>query len=70
MKREINQIFEYHGIKYVVIEADDKYPYKCIECGFYNHAERKCRGTLGVTGDCRMRWRGDRKEVIFKKLSK
>lgn len=68
MKREINQIFEYHGIKYVVKEADDKYPYKCIKCGFYNLAESKCRGILGVTGDCRMRWRGDRKEVIFKKL--
>lgn len=68
MKREINQIFEYNGIKYEVLEADDKYPYKCPNCGFYDHVDSRCRGILGVTGDCRMRWRGDRKEVIFKEL--
>lgn len=68
MKREINEIFEYLGKKYTVIEADDKYPYKCIKCGFYNRAEGECCGLRGVTGDCRIRWRGDRKEVIFKEL--
>lgn len=68
MNREINQTFEYQGIKYVVKEADDKYPYKCLKCGFYDHVDNVCRGTLGITGDCFMRWRGDRKEVIFEEL--
>lgn len=68
MKREINQEFEYNGAKYLVKEADIRYPYKCVQCGFYDHIENKCCGTLGVTGDCRMRWRGDRKEVIFVEL--
>lgn len=68
MTREINQEFEHQGIKYLVKQANDKYPYKCLECGFYDHAVSECRGTLGVTGDCRIRWRNDRKEVIFKKL--
>lgn len=68
MKREINQEFEFNGKKFKVIESDYMFPHKCDECGFYNHIEHKCFGTLGVTGDCRMRWRGDRKEVIFVEL--
>lgn len=68
MKREINQVFEHEGKKYVVREAEIGFPYKCIQCGFYNHVDNACFGTLGVTGDCRIRWRGDRKEVIFVEL--
>ena len=68
MERLINQEFEHHGIKYRVREADDKYPYKCVKCGFYDHVCKKCRGTLDLTGDCRIRWRSDRKEVIFEEL--
>lgn len=68
MKREINQEFEFNGKKFKVIEADLIFPYKCPWCGFYDSAKCNCTGTLGVTGDCRMRWRGDRKEVIFVEL--
>lgn len=35
MKREINEKFDYHGITYVVRETGDKYPYKCVRCGFF-----------------------------------
>lgn len=67
MKREINEKFEYRGISYVVREADIKFPSKCTRCGFYDRVYRRCRGTLCVTGDCRKRWRDDKKEVIFEK---
>ena len=65
MKREINEKFDYHGVTYVVRETGDKYPYKCVRCGFFDHVDNICRGIHGVTGDCRIKWRGDRKEVIF-----
>ena len=68
MVRKINEEFTHSGIKYRVREAEDKYPYKCVKCGFYDHIDLKCCGTLGVTGDCRIRWRSDRKEVIFEEL--
>lgn len=68
MKREINEMFEHNGIVYVVKEADSKFPYKCPKCCFYDHVGCRCRGTLGVSGDCRMRWRGDKKEVYFEEL--
>lgn len=65
MKREINEMFEYNGVTYKVREAGDKYPYKCPQCGFFDHVDKVCRGILGVTGDCLKRWRDDHKEVIF-----
>lgn len=68
MERKINQKFEHNGIKYIVREAGGEYPYKCVECGFYDHIDEKCCGTLGITGDCRIEWRCDEKEVIFEKL--
>lgn len=68
MKKEINEEFTHNGIKYKVKETQDYYPVKCVRCGFFDHVDLECRGTLRVTGDCRMRWRGDRKEVIFEKV--
>lgn len=68
MKRKINEEFTHNGIKYRVKETEDKYPYKCVKCGFYDRIGLNCRGTLGVTGDCRIRWRDDRREVIFEEL--
>lgn len=52
IERLINQEFEHNGIKYRVGEADDKFPYKCVKCGFYDHVCERCLGTLGLTGDC------------------
>lgn len=68
MKKEISEEFTHNGIKYKVREAQDDYPRKCVRCGFFDHIDLKCRGTLGVTGDCRRRWRGDGKEVIFEEV--
>lgn len=68
MKKKIDEEFTHNGIKYIVKEADISYPYKCVRCGFFDHIDMKCRGTLSVTGDCRRRWRKDGKEVIFVKL--
>lgn len=68
MERNINDKFDYHGISYSVQEADLPYPGKCIYCSFYDHVDNKCCGRLSVTGDCRKRWRTDKKEVIFAEL--
>lgn len=68
MERKINEEFTHSGIKYRVKEAEEKFPNKCVKCGFFDHVDLKCRGSLSVTGDCRIRWRSDRKEVIFENL--
>lgn len=65
MTRPLNSKFSYEGIWYQTTLIDLSFPDKCVYCGFYDHVSQCCRGVLSVTGDCRTRWRGDKKEVIF-----
>lgn len=65
MIRKINERFEHQGNIYQVLETECKYPNKCQYCGFFDHIDKQCRGTLRVTGDCRRRRRRDKKEVVF-----
>lgn len=68
MIRKLNSKFSYQRNEYQVLKTDLSYPDKCVYCGFYDHVSHICCGKLGVTGDCRKRWRKGSEEVVFKEL--
>lgn len=59
--RPIGEIFEYHRIKFQVVENET-----CKGC--YFHQRNICINISKKTGDCGSSVRNDRKSVIFKRI--
>ena len=64
MEREIGEVFEYNGEKYVVAYEKGK----CDGCAFSTTTYDRCNRNLDIAGHCISYKREDRNNVIFIKL--
>lgn len=77
MTREIGTTFSTAAATYEVVEDRENLNLRgscTAPCAFNVFNKRKqifdCKGLLSETGDCKRRWRDDKKSVYFKEVRK